>query len=359
MSVALVRDKQETEGSSLAKPLLRVLAGERLETPPVWLMRQAGRYLPEYRDARARAGTFLDLCYRPDLATEVTLQPIRRFGFDAAILFSDILVVPDGLGQAVSFREGEGPVLELLRSGADLKQLDLGRVPDHLAPVYDAVAHIRASLPRDVALIGFAGAPWTVATYMLEGGSSRDFLAAKGWLYRDPAAFGTLVDLLVEATATHLIAQIDAGAEVVQLFDTWANALPEDQFRAWVIAPTRAIVSRIRHKHAGVPIIGFPRGAGLLYRDYLTETGVTAVSLDAGVPLAWAATTLQSLAPVQGNLDPGVLVVGGDAMRESVARIRAALGQGPHVFNLGHGIVPATPPEHVTELVALVRGDAN
>ncbi len=340
----------------MAKKLLRALAGERMTVPPVWLMRQAGRYLPEYREVRARAGTFLDLCYQPELAAEVTLQPIRRYGFDAAILFSDILVVPDGLGQDVTFREGDGPRLDPVRTDADLRRLDIGRVAPHLAPVYEAVARIRAMLPNEVALIGFAGAPWTVATYMVEGGTSRDFLEAKGWLYRDPASFTTLIDLLVEATVAHLSAQIEAGVEVVQLFDTWASALPEDGFRAVVIEPTRAIVSRIKDAHPNVPIIGFPRGAGNLYRDYVDETGVTAVSLDTSVPLAWAADAVQSVVPVQGNLDPAVLVAGGAAMENAVARICGAFGSGPHVFNLGHGIVPATPPEHVAALLRLVRG---
>lgn len=340
----------------MAKSLLRVLAGERLEPPPVWLMRQAGRYLPEYREVRAKAGGFLDLCYQPALAVEVTLQPIRRFGFDAAILFSDILVVPDGLGQAVSFREGDGPRLDPVRTAADLARLDPGRVSRHLAPVYETVAGIRTALPDDVALIGFAGAPWTVATYMVEGASSRDFLEAKGWLYRDPGSFQSLVDLLVEATAVHLIAQIDAGADVVQLFDTWAGVLPEAQFRTFVIEPTRAIVSMVRAAHADVPIVGFPRGAGPLYREYLLETGVTAVSLDTGVPLAWAAEQLQSVAPVQGSLDPVALVAGGVPLRQAVERICSGFGGGPHVFNLGHGILPVTPLEHVAVLVELVRG---
>ena len=330
-----------------------------MDPPPVWLMRQAGRYLPEYREVRAKAGSFLDLCYQPALAVEVTLQPIRRFGFDAAILFSDILVIPDGLGQAVSFREGDGPRLDPVRTASDLSRLDPGRVLQHLAPVYETVADIRSALPDDVALIGFAGAPWTVATYMVEGGSSRDFLEAKGWLYRDPGSFQALMDMLVEATAAHLIAQIEAGAEVVQLFDTWASALAEDQFRAFVIEPTREIVSRVKAAHAHVPIIGFPRGAGPLYRDYLVETEVTAVSLDTGVPLGWAAVHLQSTGPVQGNLDPVVLATGGAPMRRAVERIRRGLGHGPHVFNLGHGILPVTPPEHVAALVDLVRGGSH
>ncbi len=339
----------------MAKKLLRVLAGERLDTPPIWLMRQAGRYLPEYREVRAKAGTFLDLCYQPELATEVTLQPIRRFGFDAAILFSDILVVPDGLGQQVWFQEGEGPKLTPVRTAADLKPLAPDRVVAHLGPVYEAVGRIRAALPDEVTLIGFAGAPWTVATYMVEGGSSRDFLHAKGWLYREPSSFRELMQKLVEATVRHLSAQVEAGAEVLQLFDTWASALPEAAFREWVIEPTRAIVGELKGKHPAVPIIGFPRGAGLLYRDYVAETGVDAVSLDTSLPLGWVVDELQQHVAVQGNLDPAALVAGGKAMQDAIANIKQTLAGGPHVFNLGHGIVPQTPPEHVADLVAAVR----
>ena len=339
----------------MAKKLLQVLAGEQLDAPPIWLMRQAGRYLPEYREVRAKAGTFLELCYQPALAAEVTLQPIRRYAFDAAILFSDILVVPDGLGQSVWFQEGEGPKLEPVRSGKDLAKLRTDRVLTHLAPVYEAVEQIRGALPDEVTLIGFAGAPWTVATYMIEGGSSRDYLHAKQWLYRDPSSFRALMEMLVDATTAHLTAQIKAGAEVVQLFDTWAGVLPEAAFRQWVIEPTQAIVTQLRARYPDVPIIGFPRGAGLLYRDYVAETGVTGVSLDTGVPLTWVADALQPHVVVQGNLDPAVLVAGQDAMKEAAAHICETLGGGPHIFNLGHGIVPQTPPEHVAQLVAQVR----
>lgn len=338
------------------KKLLRVLAGETLSQPPIWLMRQAGRYLPEYRKVRAEAGSFLDLCYNPKLAVEVTVQPITRFGFDAAILFSDILVVPHGLGQDVWFVEGEGPKLTPILDGASLGQLNLAGMAGRLAPVYQAVNDLTVALPRDVTLIGFSGAPWTVATYMVEGGSSRDFARTKGWAFADPEGFGAMIDLLVEAIAQHLCAQIEAGAEVVQLFDSWAGVLPDTAFRRWIIEPTRKIVTLVRQKHPDVPIIGFPRGAGVYYPEYASVTGVTAVSLDTTVPTDWAAESLQPNLPVQGNLDPMLLLQGGQAMADGVSHILDDLKAGPYVFNLGHGIIKETPPAHVEQLVGLVRG---
>lgn len=337
------------------KPLLRALAGEVMASSPVWLMRQAGRYLPEYRKIRAEAGSFLDLCYSPELATEVTLQPIRRFGFDASILFADILLVPDALGQDVSFREGEGPVLAPIRRQEDLAGLELTRLHDVLAPVYETVSRLSVALPEAVTLIGFAGAPWTVATYMVEGGTSRDHATVRRWALAEPDSFGQLLDILVEATAQYLEAQVRAGAEVLQLFDTWAGVLPEPAFERCCIAPMRTLVTRLRQSCPGIPIIGFPRGVGAGYARYVAETGVDGVSLDPSVPLGWAAETLQPHVMVQGNLDPMLLVAGGDAMAEDVRRIREQLGDGPFTFNLGHGIVPETPPEHVSELVRLVR----
>jgi uroporphyrinogen decarboxylase len=341
------------EGSS--KPILQALAGETLSHPPIWLMRQAGRYLPEYRGIRAGVTSFLDLCFTPDLAVEVTLQPIRRFAFDAAILFSDILVVPHALGQQVSFREGEGPVLSPIRTAEDIRSLQPPRLPEVLAPVYETVRRVAASLPDQVALIGFAGAPWTVATYMVEGGTSRDFHRTKLWAYRDPGGFSLLIDCLVTATVDYLLAQVAAGAEIIQLFDSWAGVLPGAEFARWVIEPTRRIVAVLRQRHPSLPIIGFPRGAGVLYQRYFSETGVTAVSLDTSVPAGWARSALQTIGPVQGNLDPLVLVAGGAAMMDAAAGILAALASGPFIFNLGHGIVPETPLEHVAELVACVR----
>ena len=338
------------------KLLLRALRRETLPRPPIWLMRQAGRYLPEYRETRATARGFLDLCFTPDLAVEVTLQPIRRYGFDAAILFSDILVIPHALGQKVDFEEGIGPRLEAVGDASGLARLSAARLHETLAPVYETVRRLKAELPADCALIGFAGAPWTVATYMVEGGGSKDFAAVKTWAYRDPDGFQRLIDLLVEATADYLAAQADAGAEVLQVFDTWAGALPEAALRRWCLDPVRDIVARVRARHPAVPVILFPRGAGPLYRDFAAEAGAQALSLDVAVPLAWARDELQAAAVLQGNLDPIQVVAGGDGMRLSAQRILETLGKGPLIFNLGHGIVPQTPPEHVGELVELVQG---
>ena len=338
-----------------AKPLLRALRGEILLRPPFWLMRQAGRYLPEYRELRQSAGGFLDMCYRPELAAEATLQPIRRFGMDAAILFSDILVVADALGQSLAFREGEGPVLSPVRSVAEVEALQGGGVEQRLAPVYETVRRVKTLLPAETALIGFAGAPWTVATYMVEGGSSRDFAAVKGWAFAEPDGFAVLIDRLVEVTVAYLSGQIAAGAEVVQLFESWAGILPEAAFRRWVIEPTRRIVAALRTRHPGVPIIGFPRGAGLMYRAYFADTGIDAIGLDTTVPCEVAHRTLQARGPVQGNLDPVLLLKGGVAMEEAVAAIRRTLGSGPFVFNLGHGVLPETPVENVAHLAQLLR----
>lgn len=337
------------------KPFLRALTGETLTPPPIWLMRQAGRYLPEYRATRAEAGSFLDLCYNPDLAVEVTLQPLRRYGFDAAILFSDILVIPDGLGQQVAFKEGEGPVLTPICSARDLDGLDLSGLHQRLDPVYRTVHGLAAAIPRTTALIGFAGAPWTVATYMIEGRGSKDFARAKSMMWSEAALFDRLMGLLTEATGQYLIHQIDAGAEVIQLFDTWAGALPETEFRRWVIGPTAALVDRIHRERPGVKVIGFPKGAGLLAKDYVIETKVDGIGLDAAMPLDWAARELQPLCTVQGNLDPILLVAGGEAMDRAIDHVLDTLGHGPFIFNLGHGIVPQTSPDHVARLVDRVR----
>ena len=340
----------------MEKKLLRALRGETVSPPPIWLMRQAGRYLKEYRTVRAAAGSFLDLCYTPELAAEVTRQPIKRYGFDAAILFSDILVVPHGLGQDVRFVENEGPKLAAIDRAAGLDDLQPDRMIDRLAPVYRTVEILAATLPDETALIGFAGAPWTVACYMVEGSGSRDFAAVKGFAYRDPNGFGALIDILIDATAQHLCAQIAAGAEAVQIFDSWAGVLPDAAFRRWIIAPTKTLVARVREAYPDTPIIGFPRAAGAMYAEYAVETGVDAVSLDTTVPTAWAAETLQTRMPVQGNLDPVALLTGGVGLDESVDRILAAFDGGPFIFNLGHGIIKETPPEHVAHLVARVRG---
>ena len=338
------------------KPMLRALSGETLSRPPVWLMRQAGRYLPEYRALRAKADGFLDLCYTPDYAVEVTLQPIRRYGFDAAILFSDILVVPHALGQKVWFEEGVGPRLEALEQPGDIDRLVPENLHNGLAPVYETVTRLRRELPAETTLIGFAGAPWTVASYMLEGGSSKDFAAGKRWAYGAPEAMQRLIDLLVSATGDYLIAQIDAGAEVVQIFDSWAGVWPEAHLRRWCLEPAKALVRRLKAERPGVPVIVFPRGAGVLYQAYADDCGATALGLDTTVPLGWARDCLQPKACLQGNLDPLLLVAGGDALRQGVRTILETLGKGPFVFNLGHGIVPQTPPEHVAQLMEQIRG---
>jgi uroporphyrinogen decarboxylase len=318
-------------------------------------MRQAGRYLPEYRAVRANAGGFLDLCFNPLLAAEVTLQPIRRFGFDAAILFSDILVIPHALGQKVDYLEGEGPRLPPLDGAAGLRGLSINLLHERLAPVYETVRRVAADLPDSTALIGFAGAPWTVACYMVDGQGGGEFPATRLWAYRDPAGFDALIDLLVEATIAYLSAQIDAGAEAVQLFDSWAGILSEEAFGRYVIAPTRRIVAALSQTHPLTPIIGFPRGAGLMLERYISETGVTALGIDTTVPTGWAASALQPRLPVQGNLDPLLLLAGGEAMRQGIRRIVDDLGRGPLIFNLGHGVLQQTPPEHVAVLLAQLR----
>ena len=344
-----------TAQRSKTKPMLRALRGETLQRPPVWLMRQAGRYLPEYRKIRARVSGFLELCYTPELAAEVTMQPIRRFGLDAAILFSDILVVPDALGQPVCFEDGEGPRLDPIRDPSELPILRMDGFHEHLAPVYETVERLSAILPQHIALIGFAGAPWTVATYMVEGGGSRDFTHVRGWGLADRQGFARLIAIITEATTQYLCRQVEAGAEILQLFDSWAGVLTEEEFRHWVIEPTARVVSAIKEKHPDVPVIGFPRGAGLLYEAYVDETGVDAVGLDSTVPAGWAAATLQPKLPVQGNLDPLCLLAGGEALDRGARVILELLSGGPLVFNLGHGIVKETPPAHVERLMEILR----
>ncbi len=332
--------------------LLRALDGEPLPRPPWWLMRQAGRYLPEYRALRAKAASFVDFCLNPALAAEATLQPVRRFGMDAAIVFADILLLPRALGQRVEFGD-DGPELAALDETGGLAALELSGL-GRLDPVYETLRRCRAALASETTLIGFAGAPWTVATYMVEGGSSRDFRRVKAWAYRDPDGFAALIELVAEATVSYLAGQIAAGAEIVQLFDSWAGILPEDGFDRWVTAPTRRIVAALKERFPTVPVIGFPRGAGLFYERYVSETGVDAVSIDSTVPLGFARDQLQPRVLVQGNLDPVALLVGGRVLRRAVQEIRAALGGGPFVFNLGHGVLPQTPPEHVAALAALL-----
>jgi len=338
--------------------LLRVLERENVNPPPIWLMRQAGRHLPEYRALRAKTANFLEFCYTPELAIEASLQPVRHYGLDAAILFSDILVVPDALGYQVGFTAGEGPKLDPVRPGDVLPAFEEDRFHAKLTPVYSTVMGLRAALPEDVALIGFAGAPWTVATYMIEGGSSRDFQKIRRWAYTDLGGFARLIDLLVDATASYLIRQIEAGVQVVQIFDTWAGILPPDQFRRWVIEPTAEIVRRVRKVCPEIPIIGFPRGAGQNYIAYAFETEVNGLSLDATVSASWAAHAIPERCVIQGNLDNLALLAGGAALDRSVREILQHFGKRPFIFNLGHGILPDTAPEHVERLITLVRGTA-
>jgi uroporphyrinogen decarboxylase len=337
-----------------AKPLLRALAGETLARPPWWLMRQAGRYLPEYRAVRAKTRDFVELCLTPALASELTLQPVRRYRMDGAILFSDILMVPHALGQALSFREGEGPVLKPIEGRADIMRLDPSHVIERLAPVCEAIDRVAQALDSQTTLIGFAGAPWTVATYMVEGGTSREFRRVKSWAYRDAEGFAALIDLLVESTVDFLAAQIAAGAEVVQLFDSWAGVLPAPAFERWVIDPTQRIRAALKRRFPSLPVIGFPRGAGLLYERYIVETGVDGIGLDTTVPTGFTRARLQQLATAQGNLDPVLLLAGGVALETAVTELRRTLGGGPFVFNLGHGVLTETPPENVARLAGLL-----
>ena len=336
-------------------PFLRVLAGETIDPPPVWLMRQAGRYLPEYRRLREQAGSFLDLCLTPELAAEATLQPIRRFGFDAAILFADILLIPHALGQRVDYIEGEGPRLKSLDSPRDIGRLGPPEAVDEaLDPVFRTVAKIRSRLPRETAVIGFAGSPWTVATYMIGGGRGLD--AALRWVASDPDGYAALSRILEAATVRYLCGQVEAGADALQLFDSWAGRLPDGAFRRFSVKATRRIADGVRAKHPEIPIIGFPRGADRVgYLDYARHAGVSAVAVDQSVSAEWAARELQSLLPVQGNLDPALLSPGRDGLATEVGRIRRAFRRGPHVFNLGHGIRPDADPGRVDLLVSTLR----
>ncbi len=343
-----------TEGSAPVRKVLQVLAGEALFPPPIWVMRQAGRYLPEYRATRAEAGGFLDLCYTPKLATEVTLQPIRRYGFDAAILFSDILVIPDALGRKVAFQEGEGPVLEPLDL-ARVGELDPDGIDGRLGPVYEAVEMIRAGLPRETTFLGFCGAPWTVATYMIAGRGTPDQAPARRAALTDPDGFARLIDVLVRSSIRYLAEQIRRGADAVQIFDTWAGVLDEYEFERWVIAPTKRIVAGLREIHSGARVIGFPKGAQASLERYIDETKVDAVGLDWTMPARFARDRIQSKVAVQGNLDPMRVVIGGRALDEGVDRVLEGLGGGRLVFNLGHGITPDADPANVARLVERVR----
>jgi len=335
------------------RPLLAVLRGERQDPPPVWLMRQAGRYLPEYRALRAEKGGFLELCYDPRAAAEITLQPIRRFGFDGAILFSDILVIPQAMGQQLWFETGEGPRLAPLLLDGDLSAL----IPDRakLDPIFETVRRVVADLPASTTMLGFAGSPWTVATYMVAGQGTKDQNPARRLAYRDSAAFQRLIDAIVAATVDYLVGQIDAGVEAVQLFDSWAGSLAPDEFLHWVVAPNRAIVERLRAQRPATPIIGFPKGIGEKLPVYARETGVDALGIDETIDPVWADQNLPKALPVQGNLDPLALLTGGVGLENAVNRIRAAFSKRPHIFNLGHGILPDTPVVHVEQLLGMIR----
>ncbi len=352
-----MKSAQQTPETAAApvRRFLEPLTGKVASPPPIWLMRQAGRYLPEYRATRAEAGSFLQLCYNPALAAEVTLQPIRRYGFDAAILFSDILVVPDALGQEVRFVEKEGPQLDPIRSEDGLKRLDPAKTREKFAIIYETVARLRQDLPRETALIGFCGAPWTVATYMVGGEGSSDQAQARLWAYRDPKAFARLIDILTDVSIEYLSGQVKAGAGVLQIFDSWAGSLPDNEFARWVIDPTRRMVAALKERHPGVPVIGFPRGAGSATAEFVTATGVDGVSCDTSMPLCAMRELSELNIAVQGNLDPLLLAAGGPAMDERIREILAAMKGRRHIFNLGHGIIPETPPENVARLVELVR----
>ena len=336
------------------KRLLATLRGARQERPALWLMRQAGRYLPEYRALRETKGGFLELCYDPEAAAEVTLQPIRRFGFDGSILFSDILVIPHALGQNLWFEAGEGPRLAPPLVDSTLASLETA--PQRLDPVYATVARVAGALPPETTFLGFAGSPWTVATYMIAGAGSKDQAAARRMAYGDPAAFQAIIDAIVDLTVTYLSGQIEHGVEAVQLFDSWAGSLSPAQFEKWVIVPNAEIIRRLKALHPDTPVIGFPKGAGGKLTAYANEVGADAIGLDETVDPHWADSVLPAHLPVQGNLDPLALVAGGETLDTAIDRILAAFPDRPHIFNLGHGIVPDTPIAHVEHLIKRVRG---
>ena len=344
-----------SKASPVTKPLLAALAGETHAVPPIWLMRQAGRYLPEYRELRAKAPSFLDFCYTPAMAAEVTLQPIRRFGFDGAILFSDILVVPDALGQVVSFEKGAGPQLEPIEEPAHLSRLrDFDA--EKLAPVYETIDRVKSALPAETSFIGFCGAPWTVASYMIAGHGTPDQAPARLFALRHPQAFAQLIDILVDASAAYLLRQIAAGVEAVQIFDSWAGVLPVNEFENWVLGPLERLIAKIRAMRPDIPIIAFVRGAGSQFPAVTRRlSGANAFGLDTAMDAAFAASVTPAGKALQGNLDPLALIVGGDALKRETDRVLSALRVRPHIFNLGHGILPETPIAHVEQLLSIVR----
>jgi len=341
--------------SLVKSPVLAVLEGERQAVPPVWLMRQAGRYLPEYQDVRRQAGSFLNLCFNPKLAAEVTLQPIRRFGFDAAILFSDILVVPHALGREVSFNVGEGPSLNPLTDPEAIKSLRTEIDQVALAPVYETIELVKRALPAHVALLGFCGAPWTLATYMIAGQGTLDQAPARLFAYSHPEDFARLLHILIHASVDYLAQQLQAGVDAVQIFDTWAGVLPPDQFERWCVIPTARIVSELRNRVPGAKVIAFPRGANSLLPYYVDQVSPSAISIDWRIDRQFVRSQLQNHLPVQGNLDPLALLAGGTALDRAIDDVLAAFARGPFIFNLGHGILPDTPIPHVEHMLARVR----
>ena len=339
----------------ISKPLLSVLKGTKTDTLPLWLMRQAGRYLPEYRALRAEKGGFLELVHDSAAAAEVTMQPIRRFGFDGAILFSDILVIPHALGQDLWFETGEGP--RLAPKLVDTSLSALQRMPERLSPVIETVRQVKAVLPLQTTFLGFAGSPWTVATYMVAGQGSREQAETRRFAYRDPKAFGEIITAIADLTVEYLSDQIEAGVDAVQLFDSWSGSLSPQQFEQWVIAPTVRIISKLKARHPHAVVIGFPKGAGGKLPAYAREVGADAIGLDETVDPNWAHNNLPKDLPVQGNLDPLALITGGDMLDQAITRIIDAFQDRPHIFNLGHGILPDTPIAHVEALVARIRGE--
>lgn len=338
----------------MEKPILNILQGKKSSHSPIWLMRQAGRYLPEYRELRSKAKNFLNLCLNSEWAAEITLQPIRRFGFDAAIIFADILLVPMALGAGLEFKEGEGPVLELIDNQKRIEQLNYDNAK--VLPVYETLQRVKKELPQQTALIGFCGAPWTVACYMIDGNSKGGFVTSKRWVAEKSPLLDSLIATLVDASEKYLCHQIEAGAEILQIFDSWGGLLRGEDFTRYVVAPTAELVARMKRKYPHIPIIGFPREASQAdYLAYADKTGIDAMSIDYDLPLDFAKKTLQPIKTLQGNLHPDLLVQGGDAMRKSAENILRVMGP-HHIFNLGHGVVPQTPPEHVAELVKIVQG---
>ncbi len=342
-----------SDGTDSPKTLLNTLLGKKQAQTPVWLMRQAGRYLPEYRALRAQKGGFLELCYDAESAAEVTIQPIQRFGFDGAILFSDILIVPHAMGQKLWFETGEGPRLAPRLVDAALSSLEAA--PEHFEAIYATVRSVAEQLDDKTTFMGFAGSPWTVATYMVHGQGSKDQAVARRYAYQDEAAFSELIDAIIENTVEYLLGQVASGVDAVQLFDSWAGSLSPAQFEKWVIAPNAEIISQLKAVHPDLPIIGFPKGAGAKLAAYANETGANAIGLDETVDPVWAHETLPADLPLQGNLDPLALIAGGEALEQSVKNILQIFEDRPHIFNLGHGILPDTPIEHVEKLLTLVR----